>query len=472
MIVNWFKIWRLGLWVALGSLVLWVIGNYLVPGGQVVYSWQPGKSGAFVSGLSPEQRVSLNAQGEWELVGGPAYFSVRTTRPYRSLDLTIKYRQAASQLAEVGLLTDGLLKRYSLQPLYNRVIDTLWQDPAWSKTEDQGLVLLQRHRLYNTVSDFLAHPPKSNEVAAYNYRWPEPTKIKDYQSGQGYDWRYPLVGTVEMLTYIKKETLQVQLAVVDFHKNNVVDEAVLELRNEQGELIATEKLAGTLPVEPNKPELKQLTMIKKDLPEGLYRLNWRASDEIQINRLLTTQSKLTFVSRLKFGSFNQAIKVQVAGPNLKASTAEPSDLQVIKVASSSLAIDQSYHNFSWELPCLKTACELVTAKGGLILATNGYFAPEPRALIRPAVAKIDSFFRLTPQINYIIARYQPPKTENGWQVATIHFDVNGVYNNEGRFGFLLDAPEMPTGANLTIGSIEARLSGSNWREAFKELWTK
>ena len=465
------KIWRWGLWIGLAGLFVVVLWRYGVPLGQVEYSWQPGTAPAFISKLTPNERAALDERGLWQLSGSPVYFSLRTTRPYNHLKLTIRYRGNASALGEVGVMVDGFLKRYDLQPFYNNFLDSLLAEKRWSVLEENGVMLLQRTAKYDSFKAFWAKPPKAEEVAVFNYSWPTPTKLKDYKPGPGYTMEYPIVGTMEMLVYIKNERLSLQLEAVDLHKNDKNDEAVLELRNEQGQLVASEKMVDNGTWRRGQPELKQLSMVKDDLPEGLYRLSWRASDEIQINKLVTAQSKFTFVSRLKLALFNQQLNFALSGPNLQAATIEPMALQKIQVASTSYAVSESYRNFTWSLPC-QSVCPLVLAKGGLILATNGYLAPEAKAMIRPAVSKIDAFFQLDPKIKYIIANYRQPLDRDGWQVATVDLDLSKAYRENGRYGLLLNLPEMPDGAKLEISELKAGLSGQSLAQSLKNIWTK
>ncbi len=466
------KIWRLFLWVGLAGLFCVIIWRYTVPLGKVVYQWLPGASPAFISKLTPEERVSVDDQGQWELSGFPVYFSLRTTRPYNRLKLTIKYRGSASPLAEVGLMTDGFLKRYDLEPFYNNFLDGLLAGGKWKVMEENGTMLLQQTKKYASLKDFWAKPPKAEEVAVFNYQWPAPTKLNDYKPGPGYSMNYPIVGAVEMMTYIKNEKLSLRIEAVDLHKNQTVDDAVLEVRNEKGQLVASEKMADTGSGKQGQPELRQLTLTKVGLPEGLYRLNWRASDEIQISRLVTAQSKFTFVSRMKLALFNQPIKLVLAGPNLQAATIEPAGLQDIKAASTTLSVNESYHNFTWILPCKAAACPLVLAKGGLSLATNGYLAPEAKALVFPAVSKIDAFFKLDPKIKYIVANYRQPIVQGDWHIATVDFDLAKAYRENGRYGLLLNLPEMPESARLVIGEIRAEASGQSVWQSILNLWGK
>lgn len=461
--LNWLKqkeqlIIKAILWLSFALLIFLILLKYFVPFGKITYSWRTGETSPYISSLTPKERVSLNAEGNWQIGSGPAYFKLNTTRIYDKLKLKIKYKTKGFSGIEAGVLVDNKLKGYSLTPVYNLALEKILASGDWGVIEENGVLLMQKNEAYTSLKNFFAKPPKVSEVAIYNYEWPEALKITDYKAGRGYKTNWPIVGAASMRVYIKDEPLVLELLVSDKNLNKDNDEAVLELRNEKGDLIESKVLADdNLPVgQESSPRIVKI--VKNNLPEGVYKLNWRAGNDVVINSLTTAQSKFIFVNNLRLGSYDKPISLVLSGPNLGAVTIDPKAVQTVKIANYNLVVGESYQNYNAKVDCSRFACPLNLERGGLSLSTNGFIALEPRGLIGNAVTKIDQYFQFNENIKYIIADYKQSLEKDEWQEAEVELNLKKAYRENGHYDITFSLPKGERG-EFIISSIDAELVG-------------
>ena len=68
--------------------------------------------------------------------------------------MTIRYKNDNElPIIELGVLTDKIQWLYDLEPIENQIIDKLGL--VWSVVEQDGLILLQKEKKYDSIEDFL-----------------------------------------------------------------------------------------------------------------------------------------------------------------------------------------------------------------------------------------------------------------------------------------------------------------------------
>ena len=372
--------------------------------------------------------------------------------------------QAATSapILEAGALMGPTGAQARRQPLDNSLLDQLFNDKSWGASRSGDTFLLQRTDRYGSVGQFLNNLPPASATAIYNYDWPGQTKLDGYQAdGQWRSLPSGLVGGWQAYTYIKDEPLSLDWQLTD-NDSATAPAGRLLITTEQGQIVRDE----TWP----QANATQLRLAITDLPEGLYRLEWQAKDDIRITDFHYTMSRSAFRGRLYLAESDSALALWLRGADLNANTVDPASLQTISWPGGQLAIDQLYKQFSVR-PWCGQICALSLPHGGLSLSTNGLFSFTQAAMVGPSINKIDENFTLTNEVQYIITNYHQSVSQDGWQTAVVDFDLIGAYRHEGRYGLMITAPGL-TGETQgpVIGRITAEFSGSGWRDWLKKLW--
>src|SRR3989339_1448939 len=104
---------RIILWSILACVTLWLLYMGIVPGGRIVYSTDLDGDDFFIGKLTPTERVQYE-EGAVAIIGDPAYFNLRTPRPFDLAILTLKYRRPKvnggfDPIIEAGVLADKVI---------------------------------------------------------------------------------------------------------------------------------------------------------------------------------------------------------------------------------------------------------------------------------------------------------------------------------------------------------------------------
>ena len=98
----------------------------------------------------------------------PVYFYLQMPRWFEGATVHIKYKNPGFPIIELGAQKRHNEWDYDLKPLENRLIDSL----SWTKIQKENVVLLQKNKRFDTISDFLNYLPKGKKVVFYNYELP------------------------------------------------------------------------------------------------------------------------------------------------------------------------------------------------------------------------------------------------------------------------------------------------------------
>jgi hypothetical protein len=478
---------RIFLWLILAGVTGWLLYMAVAPSGKISYVADFTSRSYFIGKLTPEERLTP-VEGDMPLsriiIGDPVYFSLRTARRFDKAKLTLKYRQSedAPPIIEAGVLADKIIWRYDLQPIENKIIGRLAF--VWDVKKENGLILLQRNNSasttkYDSVSEFLNNPPARDQIVLYNYDLESefildnyaPLKAKEKPDLSSIDCA--LRGAYQFYTYIKDEDLDFTFDFIDINKNKDSDPIDLNLYY-GNQIIDTRHLDddGIANNSGKESGTRRLSLKAANLPEGVYKVELRANDDVITEEITTKQSKLSFAAKIRLaGDGAKNISLFTDSNEISAQTVNPGSLQKIKIGDNEMDINQTYKQFN--VATGQGVKEIKLEKDDVILAGNGVFGFSQEALVNPAFKKVDGKLDIN-SVNYILAKYEIPAEENGWKIAQAEFDLSGAYREQGQYNFLISIPGLRADDEIDdeikIDEIKIELEGKSlWEKIFKNF---
>jgi hypothetical protein len=487
-------IWAGTLLVAVFVLV-WLA---IIPFGKATYSTNFHGFNDFIGPLTPKDRVVVGDDKIPEIIGDPAYFSLRTSRTFNQAKLTVKFQADPSlPIIEAGVSKDGRTWQYDLQPLYNFKIEELMKN--WNVLSEletlpvsrgashpsQGgdkLILLQRNKVFGSIDEFLKNPPLTDKIALYNYDWPEQYKLPDYQPRNSTTTLCrPLVGAYQFYTYIKNETLADDFVFQDLNKNSEADpiDAYVFYRDK---IIASEHLDddGVITDNGEQKPWRHLKLNLANMPEGVYKISVRANGDIVTRTITTAQSKIAFINNLPLADTPEVSCGRTFFTNshtLSVQTSHPDKLGVIQIiknnnlssSAEDLNINEAYKIFTAS-DLSSAGSWIILANDGVLLTGDGLFSLDAGSIIDPRLNTVDvNFDADSAGVDYVLARYSPPIKQGDWFVAQADFDLTNAFRLWDKYYFLISAPGLATSSDMKIKNIKIDLSGTTlWQKIFKK----
>jgi hypothetical protein len=484
---------RIMLWIILAGIVGWLLYMGVVPSGKISYFYDFTKPNYFIKKLTPEERVKPAENGKQVIIGNPAYFFLRTPRRFNKATLTMKYKNYSElPVIETGVLADKIIWRYDLKPVENKIIDQL--SLAWDTAREGEAILLQRDvsttsepiKKYGSIQEFLDDMPPLNEIAIYNYDLEIDYILEDYKATElSSNVEHALRGSFQFYTYIKDEGLDFTFEFQDLNKNKERDDIDLFLYyNDQ--LIDDRNLNddGISEGSGEMTDKGELDLKLVNLPEGVYKLELKANNDIVTKSIKTKQQKLSFINKIWISDAGgENIKLYSDSGTINAQTINPGRLQKIKVNSNELDVDETYKQFS--IKTASSTSEIILEKDDIIISGNGIFSFDKEGLINPKIKKVDENLNIAnEEINYIIANYNTPREEDEWRVSSASFDLSNVYrefnpgraqhSGAGKYSFIISIPgfnaDDEIDDSIEISEISFDLQGTSLIEKIKKFF--
>lgn len=164
-------IFRISFIILLGLIFIFVVYKHTNPfGWPQVYNYSLSrKINRFISPLRPKERLSRHYQdekGDWvkDIKGPLTYFDLGPVRKDQKLTLMIKYRAEVPEVRFGEVLSAGDELKYNPHPFYNEFLQNLdWEYVA----DEQGVVLYQKEKHFESVSEYLNNVPLDKTNAVY-----------------------------------------------------------------------------------------------------------------------------------------------------------------------------------------------------------------------------------------------------------------------------------------------------------------
>ncbi len=477
---------RLVMGIILFIIILIFLYLKVVPFGHITYerdytkSFRSGKG--FILGFTPAERVDLKSSEAPRLIGDPVYFSVFTPRTFDKAKMTIVYRDnlaLETPIVEAGVLVDNVVWRYDLQPVDNKALDYLML--KWNKIEENGLVFLQKEKNYNSLAewnkDFTSNNLKGCSggaekcLAVYNYSPDYNYQISNYRTGQPIVLDKPLRGAHQFYVYLNNEPLRLEFILADLNQD--LKPAPININIYSGNTVIA---SGSLPDANLKPgsgevEEKSLILQPKNLKPGVYKVEVKITDDMVIKKISSSVNHLSFINKIWPVSTTGALTLYTDSAYLQVKALNPASLQTINFGGEDFKVTEPYLQFDFKTSSLVKNKAVVLKKDNLVLENNGVFAWSTESLFNPSLAKVDRYFSVSTDANYIVANYKKPFTEEGIKTATVEFNLKDAYRENGKYSFMISIPGLKAEDNiddsLEIYQIKIELNG---RTLWQKIW--
>jgi hypothetical protein len=468
---------RIIFWSILAIIVGWILYMGIVPSGKITYGYDFKRPGFFLGPLRPLERASQTGKHTVKISGDPAYMTLRTPRKFDQARLTIEYRDinadcatcTKSQIIEAGALVDQYAWSYDLQPVENGVLDDLKN--KWLFLEKDGILLMQKNQKYSSIERFLANLPPTEKIATYNFGLQSDYTLPNYVAlKQEQIMNRALRGAYQFYTYIRNENLDFVFKFSDLNKNKDQDPIELNVYF-QGEKLKSLNLSddGNTTDDNKESSVREMKLWMQNLPEGAYKIELKANDDIITQSIKTKQSKLAFIHNLwlhKTGRNENGIRMITDSRELNAKTTYPDSLQAIRLGKDQeLRIVETYKQFSAKI-IKRPIAEIELAKDGVILAGDGLFSFEQGNFFDPVIKKIDRNFDAEKEgIEYVIASYTPPADQGRFKTAVLDIDLTRAYREDYKYSLMISIPGLKADDNIDdgieIANIKVELTGKN-----------
>jgi len=435
---------------------------------------------------SPGERVAKGSAGPLLILADPVYLSVFTPRAFSRAEVTITYRpylSSSTPIFEAGFLADQKLWRYRLQPIYNYWLENGFQD--WTELSDRSLHLYSRNNRFTSVADFLFAWRRGDELcegnnclAVYN------VDLKDFppaidlselsQKAGSSEFPYKIRGAHQFYFYLNGNNLELSGQIFDRNENLEKDDAEILIFSGQS-VVASVKIKDERPEKELSGDYSGAQAFKvsrSDLKAGLYRLEFRAGDDLSLDNLRVNSAYLSAINKV-WTDGNGAVELLTDASYLQVKAIDPAVLQDLKFGNSTLKLGEIYKQY--EIKSRPSGLQKIeAASGGLVLENNGVFAATASKLLNPDYRRLDRFAPSLEQLDYVIADYQAAEhLADDWLQTTVSFTASDLYREDGRYSLILSAPglKLDSGAGglLEIKEIKIRFSGKNLWDKVKEI---
>jgi len=420
----------------------WLLNQWFVPSGVFVVLHEVGENSSFIDELKPESRLEDMTENENKemtqaIVGDPAYFFIHPHRDFKKATVEVWFQNQTLPIVEMGGLTQLNPDVYDLQPLHNRIID----ESSWDRIDENGYVLLQKEKQYDSLQAFFQDPPSRDRVGVYKTTLDLPYRMEGYTATQTIQTLdVSLRGQHEFKTYLKDEPLSFSLYFMDMNRDEGEDVIRATVFNEEGLPVTEARFAddgntsndGVVDL-----GLKRLDLQASSLDEGVYKVVLNTTRDIFFRKIETTQQKVVFVNAVFVGDEVgyrepwKGAKLYTESKYLRFQTRHAEGVQTLTAGTSQVNIAQPYEWYGVSIR-EKGLQEVSVPTGDVEVVTSGLFAFSPTQYFNP----LDNL-----DVDYVLAKYTSPRQEGDWLVATLSVPTEGLHAEEdGTWKFSFSTP--------------------------------
>lgn len=435
---------------------------------------------------SPGERVARGSGEPLLILSDPVYFSVFSPRAFSRAQVDIVYRphfSAATPIFEAGFLADKKLWRYRLQPVYNFYLEQGFLD--WTQLTEHDLSLWQRSDQFSSVSNFLdAWQGQDQEfcftadcLAVYNVDlagFPSALDINTLnQQVTKTTFPYALRGAHQFYVFLPNGDLDLAGAITDLNENKDKDEAEILLFQGR-EQVVSKKFSDDRPQKEESADIgeaQDFRIVNSNLRPGLYRLEFKANDDLILSNLQINSPYLSVINKI-WPISNGVIELITDASYLQVKALSPVALQDLDFGEKSLVISEIYHQYEIQSN-LADKQMIKLAKGGVIIANSGVFTTKEDTLINPEYSRLDRFASLSDKLEFILTDYQPAEIlADDWLKASLDFTTADLYREDSRYNLILSIPGLQTGNGagglLEIKEIKIKFYGKSLPDKLKD----
>lgn len=453
------------IWICcLVVIIVFLLWRAIVPSGSITYSTDFGSYNYFISELSPQDRLQVSTGDVYnKILAEPVYFYLKTPRPFQSAEISFAYEDA-SPLLELGICRDKKSWNFQRLPIYFEKLEEL---ALSDKTIfENGVLLWQKEKKYSSLEDFIKNPPSLENIGVYNYNYSPTIVLPFYQPlSEMTEFNLGARGNYTLSTYSNGQPIEIIFKVTQKDINISPSQITVTVYDRENNIIQTFQTTSL------EPEIKLIT---PPLVSGAYRIEFKADNNIETESLITMQRKLSFINYVWLADLSRNnFSVFTDVTNISAQTINPKKLQSLKVNNQILEILETYNQFSLSLnDQTRKIKEIKIEKDDIILAGDGVFALSQDALFNPLPRQFSNKINLSESnLDYIIAGYEPIGLQKTGQ-RTVNFDLNQACLDNGRYPFIISAPQIDRNNPVTISKISINVTGKTLFNFIKSIWKR
>lgn len=463
-------------------IVAWAFWRDLVPSGQITYDYQVGQQSAVITPLFPANRLdpadAVGTKKTWQqMIQEPIYFETRIPRKFDKAEVKVKFSNPDKTFMQVGLRTHGELEwNYDFLPLDNPALNSL----SWPYLANDEISIWQKNKNYQTIEQFYSSLSSVNNLAVYAYNLNRRYLMSQYKPSTN---RKTIVrairGNHSFYTYIKNETLDFIFKYNDINRMDGEDPwriVVYDDKNNEVNkiLIADDGKTGRFD---GASKILTANLFIKNLPEGVYRIELQAEDDIIFRSIDTAQKYITFINRLYLVDSKEytdgLVDLKLEPTSVYSTlgrvgfyTAHPAGLQRVGVGDQQIVdLNKTHTDFYITPKKLPTIIYVpvndikIFGRGLMALSEDTYFNPEIYNL---------RDFAETPDIDYLLSSYKPPVQIGPWLENKVVFDLANANTVNRKLRFVISVPELiDDQKRIYIESISVTFKSQE--VSFKEL---
>lgn len=452
-------------------LIFWILSQYFSLSGTFEVSYSVQDESPFFSNFASKEQdrligtTDVNGRKEsYQLITtSPLYFGVTVPRLFPDATVTVTYQNPQNQ-PELNL---GVLQpngQYYIQEMahYSRELEEILNDPygEWNIVQEKDTMLFQRgDAQFDRIDDFLASDYSKKDTASFNYPLKINMALPDYQvKKEATVFKKSIRGAHLLYAYIgENERMSVDFTVQDINRHYGEDIYSVTVFAFVDNVVQKFSIPDDGNVDPNGVvgSEQRLAIDISDLPQGVYRIEIDANDDLFTKQIATTQNKLMFASQIYLtdnaeyrdivgdGLFRPTV-LYTDSSTVSALTSHDAGLQTLTIGHEQLSVD-TRHTFI-KSEGLQGITKVLSPKNDILITGDGNFSFSKDQLFDMSFDRIPSLEDLNSLdgFSYIIAHYSPTIIKGGWLTASQKASVPQLYyNDENKVQFIVTMPGLP-----------------------------
>jgi hypothetical protein len=458
--INW-KIYalvlRAGAVAVVAGLLVFLVYQALAPEGSVSTTSFLIRPAPFISEPKPADRLATpvdDGQGGTArpLLDSPLYLDVTPPSSFDSISMKVSYINKGGSLLELGALASTIDEQFELRPADNRLLDQL----PWNRVVSGQLTLLERVHRYASIDEFISRPPDMSRLAVYRTKVDMPYRLAGYQpSTAAREIEVSLRGRHRLLTYVQGEPLNFTFQVQDMNRQEGADPVIVSVYRFGEKEPFTRSILdddGNTKDDQRSSKLRTVAVSVTGPAPGVYQIEFTASNDVFIRRIMTSNRKLVFADRIYLGDHvgysdkTDPLTVYLDGQGLVARAAHLESLQTLSVEGKPLELGEPQTRYIRRLSA-PGLVPVVSPRRDVLLESDGLFALSKEDFFDPLPFTVDEFTEASDLaargIDFILTGYEPPETDGLVSEAQATFSVSGLARTaDGAYRFAVLAPDI------------------------------
>lgn len=457
------------------SILLFTINKRIVPFGKLSETYKFEKQGVIISDISTASGVSDRKKsaetGKYylEINDSPAYFNVNLPFDANYIDLDVTFEKSGPPIIQFGIpYKHEKEPQYIINTIQNDFIDDLGVNTLIS---GEGDVMLLRNpnssidhdksftNSANDLSDYLNEIPSEKTVATYQVNINDYFRLKDYTPNFAKKTIDTILrGSHDIVTYIEDETLDYTFYFSKRSPSKKNDEVNVKLYHD-GILVSEFEDYMSVSIDDGEFD-KKISVIRSNLPVGLYTLKVTVGSNTNIKRISTKQKYMAFKDRLFLDNKEISSRYYV-NSNMVFKTSHSSGLQTVTVDGERVEIEKLNKYYGSTID--REIARVVVPKSDILIEYDGIASTEVENIRNfgtefGIVDLEDSACNSDLDFDYVLSSYYEPQTSTsgaGNYTATLKVSDLFVENNSIKLKFIV--PCLKEYQNVRLNEIKVTL---------------